>query len=88
MARNPNKPRLDQYRVGSILEFKWGGKKRYSEFYQIVRIDKLRNAPMTYAIHFWKIGDPDPIDITKTDWNGANQVNEMLDDGLMIVVSY
>lgn len=88
MARNLNKPRLDQYRVGSILEFKWGGKKKYSDFFQIIRIDKLKNSPMTYAIHFWKIGDPDPIDIMKTEWNGAHQVNKMLDEGHMVVVSY
>jgi len=87
MAKNKNKPRLDQYRVGSILQY-CVYKKDGGGFYQIVRIEKLKNAPMTYAVHFWKVGTPDPVSIDKTYWNGAHQVNEMLDNGGMKVVSY
>jgi hypothetical protein len=80
------KPRLYQYRVGSIIEYhipeiEGGG------FYQIVRIDKLKNTN-TYAVHFWKVGTPDPSNVYRTNWNGAHQMNEMLDKGVMRVASY
>ncbi len=80
-------PRLHQYRVGSILEYNVDDFAMQG-YYQIIRIDKLKNAPMTYAVHFWKIGTPDPVSIEKTNWNGAHQLNEMLDKGEMKVVSY
>ena len=88
MPKNDNKPRLDQYRVGSILEYNIGLEHRLNGYYHILRIDKLKNVPMTYAVHMWKIGDPEPISIDQTHWNGAHQINEMLDSGDMKVVSY
>jgi hypothetical protein len=87
MAQNENSPRLHQYRVGSIIEYRIP-EKGINDFYQIIRIDKLKNAPMTYAVHFWKVGTPEPTSIDKTNWNGAHQVNQMLDMGYMRVASY
>jgi hypothetical protein len=80
------KPRLDQYRVGSIIEYRIP-EKDINDFYQIIRIDKLNNTN-TYAVHFWKVGTPEPLSIDKTNWNGSHQVNEMLDMGYMRVASY
>jgi len=74
--------------VGSILEYITGSRHKDNAFYQIVRIDKLKHAQMTYAVHFWKIGTPDPANIYETNWNGAHEINEMLDTGKMKVVSY
>ena len=87
MAQNPNRPRLDQYRVGSIIEYNVDDFAMQG-YYQIIRIDKLKNAPMTFAVHFWKVGTPEPRDITQTPWNGAHILNRMIEDGTMKVVSY
>ena len=87
MPKKENKPRLDQYRVGSILEYRIP-ERDIQAFYQIVCIDKLKKAPATYAVHFWKIGTPDPTSIYETNWNGAHEINFMLDTGTMKVASY
>jgi hypothetical protein len=76
-------PRLHQYRVGSLIQTEEG-------LFQIMKIEKLKNAPMTYAVTYWTLGTDDYWIRTKYEhrWNGAHQLNEMLDDGKAKVVSY
>jgi hypothetical protein len=88
MARNLNKPRLDQYRVGSILKFQPGKDLEY-EYYLILRIDALKkNKPIRYAVHMWKVGTEEPKDIYQTPWQSAEAINQMLDNEMMSVESY
>lgn len=83
MAKNLNKPRLDQYRIGSLI-------KVGDDLFQIMKIEKLKNAPMTYAVTYWTLGTDDYWSRAKYEhrWNGSHQLNEMLDKGEAIVVSY
>lgn len=43
---------------------------------------------MTYAIHMWKLGTPEPKHIYDTDWQGAHNINKMLDESIIRVESY
>jgi hypothetical protein len=86
MARNANKPRLDQYRVGSLLRFDSGD--GFAGHYLILRIERLKKSKTLYAVHMWKLGTPEPKDIYDTHWQGAHNVNKMMDQGIMRVESY
>jgi hypothetical protein len=81
--RTPNMPRPHQYRVGSIVRLD-------NKLYQIMQIEKLKKAPMTYAVTYWTLGTNDywESEPHQKIWNGAHMLNDMLDAGEAIVESY
>jgi hypothetical protein len=76
-------PRPHQYRVGSLVAV--DSEKNVIE---IENIEKLRNAPMTFAITFRELDNTEDLPVWQKKWCGAHQLNEMLDIGSAWVVSY
>jgi len=55
-----------------------------------MQIEKLKKAPMTYAVTYWTLGTNDywESEPHQKIWNGAHMLNDMLDTGEAIVESY
>lgn len=55
-----------------------------------MQIEKLKKAPMTYAVTYWTLGTNDywESEPHQKIWNGAHMLNNMLDSGEAIVESY